>query len=45
MSAIEIRLLENTANISVRSVIPELGTELGIDYSALGVISSYPTWL
>ena len=25
------------ANISVRTVVPELGTELGIDYSALGV--------
>ena len=25
------------ANISVRTVIPELATELGIDYSALGV--------
>ena len=25
------------ANISVRTVIPELGTELGIDYRALGV--------
>ena len=25
------------ANISVRTVMPELGTELGIDYRALGV--------